>query len=795
MKQFIAFLCGLFLSASLAAQGQLKGRVTDAADNSPLPGVAVSVSGGGGTTTDANGMFTVPCADSVTLTFNFTGYKQFTRTVRNCSEEVAVALTSSSLMNVVEITATSTRSKDILYQPASIVKLNPLELKRSTGLFLDDAINTNVPGVLMERRTISAGQQFNIRGYGNGTRGTAGVSSNFDTQGSKVYLNGIPITDAEGVTVMDDIDFGSVGNVEITKGPAGTLYGLAIAGAVNLHTVRPEKGKTLLGQDVMFGSYGLQRYTTHVSIGMDRSSLLVNYGHQSFDGYMKHTASKKDFVNLVGEFQPNARQSIVTYVGYSNSYDQRNGELTLGQYDTLNYSGSTRYINNDAHSGVISFRAGVSHTFMFSKQIKNTTALFGTGISNNVSSAAGWTDKNPLNYGFRTTVDMNFDLGKKVTLNGITGMEAQQQLAQTIGYAMVVDSTNPSGYYMIGSMKSNVFTNSKTYSLFTEWTLGMPRDFFLTAGVGVSSMSIFLEDRFYVAANNIPNRTIPTEYEMIYDGLVSPHVALNKVVSKKLSAYISYSTGYKAPVSSYFYIPTTGELNLGLKPEKGSQVEAGTKGSLLEGRLVYQLAVFNAIFSDKMTTVAVPQDSVTTAYSYVVNGGQQNNKGLEALVKYTVYESPEGFFRSVGTFANFAYSNFRYKDFRFQKLDPTKTIVIEVDYSGQAVAGVPPITFNAGFDIVTKPGLYMNATYSYRDPVPLTSDGVYKTSAFSVVNAKLGYAKVFAKHYGIDAFFGANNITGTQYYYMVFLNQLPDAYLPAPPEINFFGGVNVKYIF
>ncbi|HAP06793.1 MAG TPA: hypothetical protein DCR20_03130, partial [Planctomycetaceae bacterium] len=60
------------------------------------------------------------------------------------------------------------------------------------------------------------------------------MSSNFDGQGYKVYLNGIPVTDAEGITTMDDIDFGAIGNAEIVKGPAGTLYGQAIAGAVNL---------------------------------------------------------------------------------------------------------------------------------------------------------------------------------------------------------------------------------------------------------------------------------------------------------------------------------------------------------------------------------------------------------------------------------------------------------------------------------------------------------------------------------------------------------------------------------
>jgi iron complex outermembrane receptor protein len=119
--------------------------------------------------------------------------------------------------------------------------LSPAELKRGTGIFIDEAINANVPGVTTNRRTVAAGQQFNIRGYGNGVRGTNGVNSNFDGQGYKVYLNGIPITDAEGITLMDDIDFGSVGNVEVVKGPSGTLYGLAIAGVVNLKTIKPDQ--------------------------------------------------------------------------------------------------------------------------------------------------------------------------------------------------------------------------------------------------------------------------------------------------------------------------------------------------------------------------------------------------------------------------------------------------------------------------------------------------------------------------------------------------------------------------
>ena len=76
---------------------------------------------------------------------------------------------------------------------------------------------------------------------------------------------------------------------------------------VNLKTIKPEKGKTSIGQDVLIGSYGLQRYTTHFELGGENSSLLVNYGHQQTDGYLIHNASHKDFVNIAGDFRINEK--------------------------------------------------------------------------------------------------------------------------------------------------------------------------------------------------------------------------------------------------------------------------------------------------------------------------------------------------------------------------------------------------------------------------------------------------------------------------------------------------------
>jgi iron complex outermembrane recepter protein len=795
MKQLTLLIAFTVISLYIYAQQSVKGKVFDSYTGSALSGATIAFEGGG-TTTAKDGSFGIECGRALRITISYVGYESITRTIRNCNEELRIALKPAGhALDEVEITATSNQNKSLLYHPVSITRLNHTELKRGTGLFLDDAINANVPGVTMNRRTVSAGQQFNIRGYGNGVRGTNGVSSNFDGQGYKVYLNGIPVTDAEGITLMDDIDFGSIGNVEVVKGPAGTLYGLAIAGVVNLNTIKPGKGTTSIVQDVLIGAYGLKRFTTHFQVGGERSSLLINYGYQQSDGFMSHTRSEKRFVNLAGEFQPNERQTIGFYAGYSNSYDERGGELTVAQYMNKDYTGNPNYIQRNAHSGVESFRLGVSHTWQFNQHISNTTTLFGTGLQSNVSSAAGWTDKDPVNHGLRSVFNTRFAVWKGMSLSGITGVEAQRQNAQAIGYFMKADPANPTGYFRIDTMRSNQYYITSTLSAFTEWTLSLPKDLSLTAGIGLSTMKIDLNDRFIR-----PNITRPMHFEKRYSDMISPHVAINKVFSKELSVYASYSTGFKAPVSGYFFVPVSASnafIDSSLKPEKGIQFEVGSKGSLFRGKIQYQLALFHAEFSDKMTAIAVPLDppAVGTAYSYVANGGRHIDNGAELLVKYTAYESGAGFFRLIRPFGNITWSDFEYENYKIEKLKPGNASDTTIDYSGKPVAGVARFMGNLGVDAGMAAGVYLNIVYSYKDGMPITSDNLFRTAAYNLLNAKVGIRQHFLRHFDIDAYFGVNNITETQYPLMIFVNQLPDAYLPAPLEANYFGGINLKYNF
>ncbi len=788
------------------AQNKISSTVYDASTQQPLSGATISL-GVNKTVSGKDGKFSIACAEGK-INISFIGYKSVSINISNCqiSEKIMLMQDETTLENI-EVSTTSSLNKSLLFQPASITKIGKTELNRGNGLFLDDAIQTNITGVSMNRRSVGGGQQLNIRGYGNGTRGTRGLSSNFDGQGYKVYLNGIAITDAEGITTFDDIDFASLQNVEVTKGPAGALYGLAIAGAVNLTSIKPEKGKTSLSYQTLSGNYGLRRKTTTLQTAGERSSFLVNYGTQKSDGFTLHNKSEKKFVNVIGDFQPSEKQTINTYFGYSDSYDERAGELTITQYETNDYSGNPDYIKRNGHSNVIKYRAGIGQTYIFNKFINNNTTVFGTAFNSNVSSAAGWTDKGAMNVGYRSVFNTKFNLSDNITLGGVTGIESQKQIANTIGYSMKQSpndaatswtlGVNP--YWVINTATSNVYTVARTTSMFTEWTLGLPTDLSITAGLGSSRLGLTLNDRFNTAL-----ATKPSVFDKTYNNMVSPHFAINKVFNKKISLFANYSKGYKAPLTSYFYIttpavattpptPANGSLNEVLKPEIGTQFEIGNRGQLFNSKLSYELIWFNTIFQNKMTAISVssPLSPTTTLYTYVVNGGKQIHKGLETNIRFIAYESNDGFFRFVRPFANLTVSNFTYGDnFTIQK-----SVVLTENYSNKQVAAVAKYVVNAGFDVSLAGGFYMNMTYNYRDKMPITSLNDFYTKSYNLLNGKIGFQQDLGKHFSLDASWGVNNITNTKYFTMVFANQLPDAYVPAPTRANCFGSLQLKYKF
>jgi iron complex outermembrane receptor protein len=659
--------------------------------------------------------------------------------------------------------------------PQATTTLDPGQLKRSTGLFLQDAINLT-PGIYMQRRSMSGGQTIRIRGYSNG-----GDAGNFTGTGYKAYLNGIPITDAEGQTVLDDIDFANVGRVDVIRGPSSSLYGAGIGGVVNFYSARPTEVGSALTQGITTGNDGLLRSDTRFSRVSDGSTIALNYGHQSYDSYRVHSASRKDYGSFVGDFRPSARQTVSTYLAYANSRDLRAGELDSVSFAQELNAGEDKYIKNNARSEIESFRTGVTHSFRYNDRFATVGTGYFTGNVLKDVYAAGLNSKSGQTFGLRGLVNTTFaDL--TVPLRGTVGVDVEKTNLNAQGYGL----TNS----VLGALRSDLETSNLQYSIFTQWAASLPAAFTLTAGASVNWLEYAIADRMSNTAN-------PTHLDgsgrKTFDPVITPTLGLSRKFTPSISAYATVSQGYTPPTSADAVIPYTGEPNSGLSPERATQFELGSAGSFVSGRLSYQVALFDMRVKDKLTSQGVFDTDGTVLYSYTVNGGDQNDRGLELSTGFTLLDNPQQMLAYVRPFASYTYSDFKYGNFQSDNNASAKT----VDYTGNRVVGVARNVVNFGIDARLRQGIYGNTTFHTTDGMPISYDNAHWAPGFSLLNAKLGVLRDLNSRFSLDAFVGGDNLTGSRYYTQVFLNHKfdsptpPNMYLPGPYTAKFYGGLTL----
>ena len=166
--------------------------------------------------------------------------------------------------------------------------LNEYDLNRNNPAFIEQSLNT-VSGVQVDKRTQLGGQRIVIRGYGNDQK--------FNNWGIKVYYNNMPLTTADGTTILDDVDFSIIDNLEVIKGPASSQYGAGVGGTVRFY-VKPVVDEGLsFEQKSALGTFNLFQSSTKINYKKGSESMFLNYGHLESQGYRPHGGSLKNFVS------------------------------------------------------------------------------------------------------------------------------------------------------------------------------------------------------------------------------------------------------------------------------------------------------------------------------------------------------------------------------------------------------------------------------------------------------------------------------------------------------------------
>ena len=759
----------------VAAQATtVRGTVIDRQTGAPVVGASVIVTGTTtGTLTNEAGAFTIVSPSAVThLTVTGVGYATLQLAVTD-SEPLTIRLEPSHVelpgMHVV-----ATRNAP------SVATLTEADLQRAGGVALQNAINT-VPGVFMQTRTPFGGARITMRGY---YPSTSGNSPNANGLGYQVLLNDIPITDATGTTILDDVDYARLARADVIKGPASSQYGSFIGGTVLFQTVRPVPNRTSIVQQVQSGSHGLLRTTTSLETATEASDAIVEYGHQKYGAFRPHSASQKEFVHATGDLSLGDRQTLSAYFSYNRSFEELAGEIDSVPFYGRQPLSNAAYLANDSHIALTSFIAGVTDHYRFGSHFSNQTTVFATGRSSNQPFAHGFTDVTQVNGGARSVFGYTGQVGGASVSGSLGGFLQRSNLASN-GVFIVPAPPYPE--------RPTAQENwASTGSLFTEWSVGLPGQVTVTAGASLNM------NRFAIH-NLLRNGQLfdtTTTQVMTFDNVVTPRAVVSKAFGGAGSVYASVSTGYAPPLLSNV-VTNTGVVVTGLKPERAVQYEVGAQGSLLADRLDAQVSLFDLENSDKLVTQTV--SSVTST----VNAGKQRNRGVEATLAARLVDDPAAAVTRVRPWLSWAWTEATFLDFMSDANANANT----VDFSGNAVPRVPRNTITAGLDVGMRAGAYLTSTYQHVTRVPVTFDNSTWVRGYDLLGAKLGVQRTVARRWTIDAFVGGDNLLGNTVYSFLFVGPnyrglatppyggTGDGYIiPAPYSATVYGNLTLRYI-
>ena len=246
------FLLGYGLSVVpiMAQERQVSGIVTDAADNSPLPGVTVLLKGTtSGTVTDFNGEYNLSVPGGATLVFTFIGYT--TKEVEVGSQtEINIMLESGTLeLQEVVVTGYSTFTKEKAAIAAGVVDSKTIENRPNASIV--QTLTGQIAGMSITTTSGQPGANSTIQ-----IRGVGSIQGNYEPL---FILDGAPVHQ-DNIRALNPNDIASV-------------------------TVLKDAGAT-----AVYGNRGANGVIIYVTkSGNYDSELQVNYSYQSGIGLLQRS--------------------------------------------------------------------------------------------------------------------------------------------------------------------------------------------------------------------------------------------------------------------------------------------------------------------------------------------------------------------------------------------------------------------------------------------------------------------------------------------------------------------------
>jgi len=669
-----------------------------------------------------------------------------------------------------EVTVVGTRTKEkIIDIPYSVFSVEKKELKYGKKVSAKDVL-ADVPGLFLQNRYGNHDLRVSIRGFG--TRSNTGI------RGVRVLQDGIPESEADGETVLDAIDFTSLGGVEVVKGNLSSLYANAPGGVIDFRTDYhfPENFVNTSNQ---FGKFGLRQDGFKMGLKDNTNRFFLSYYYRNLDGYRKHGSEYQHLVNAIYEGYLGNRSSITVLGNYVDGFLRQPGSLTKEEFDADPFQANPLAESLDFRRITKKGRVAIKYQTGFGEPDEHEVEITGYG---------GVKELTKVDNEFYT-LSTRYSLGALLRYAN-RGNVLNQKNIITVG----MDYAYQSG--PVNQFEN--FAGNRGISVDRSFDDGVSNvGFYLLDHLNLlpDKLDLFVSSRydlsFYQRDILIPYGA--KDSSRVYSGF-TPKIGLNFKLFPDIALYTSYGLSYDFPALSELENNSISSnpsysLNPDIDPQKSNNFEVGIKGSIKN----YESEIMKKVFFDitffyyKITDEIVP--FIINQKTFFRNAAKTTRIGLETGIKTEPLEHVE-------MTVNYTYTNFKYDNYLTTDYTPTGTQTN--NYDGNLEPSVPKhivnFILNYEFELVDDFSALLLWDCDYISEMFVNDANTEKSAGYFYGNAMAGLAFNTEK-IGSIIFIGAGNIFDKRYAGFININDYYGRYYETGEPRNIYGGINFSYRF
>ncbi|WMN07857.1 TonB-dependent receptor [Marivirga arenosa] len=652
-------------------------------------------------------------------------------------------INNDSILKVVTVTGFS-KGEKINRQSAPIAYLSPKELDKFSPHNPVMAWNT-LPGVNLEQRAVSS-YRVSIRG--------SSIRSPFGVRDVKVYWNGLPFTEANGSTALNLLSNTQMQELEVIKGPAGSLYGAGLGGVMQINNF-PVSNYSPLEIQLSAGSFNQLNGGIKGQFETGKFKTFYAFDHQQNDGYRDHNSLNRQNYQLSTRYQINEKNQLDLHLLYNDLFYEIPGGLNADQFaedPTLARAGSEPQ-NSSIDQKTLFY--GIGYTSFFNENLSQSTNAAGTYT---------WF-QNPFILDYKEDQNREFALRHQWTYDmNLNTLEWKWDAGLEWQYA----DNSANNYGNVDGVKDTIRFADE---------LNIDRKlFFLQTQIGIDKWEFTIglsSNLLEYQVNRVVNAFAePFQFTRNFDNELIPRAAIKYQWSDQNMTFASLSEGFSSPTLDEIRT-NEGSINRNLQAERGRTYELGHK--YYSRKIQFDATVFYAGLRETITTYTNPDGVVLFR-----NAGATNQLGTEIGINAVLYKNEESIIKNINSRTSYNFYEFTFDNYQQE----------EEDFSGNLLTGVPQHTFNQVFDFDITNQVNLNIHYRYVSEIPLRDDNTLFADPYHLVNLNAEYKlPIQAK---IKLFVGMENLFDTTYSLGNDLNAFGGRYYQPAPGRNFYVGLNWK---